>query len=240
MSEFAAEYYQQRAIQHNIDPNSLPADLSGRPFELLQHAGAPSVRSFQEQTSSSLLSAYLHRSLRAAQGFLAASMPEDYPLPYDPGIGWNYNESHCIGMVRRQILADKTIKTGKMTSLTLEAVAREEVPDADLIDLRKYTKNGEALFPGDENEDLEAYFHLTGEVSVGARKLTLRGLTLVHLVYESRTSLVTAAFRGKPLKLNKAMATSAARDVAATARLTGRPANSQRGRPHHYGNQKVI
>jgi hypothetical protein len=221
MSELAASYYQQRAAEYDMDLGAIL--LSGKPIEYLHFGNTMAVHAFKEGYSS-LLTAQLSRTLRSSQNFLRAALPPDYPVPYDAGGSEWQNNNHCQEMVRSQILASKNLRTGKITRLALEALAREEVDDADLKSLRERTKGGTALFPGDENENLEAYFQLTGEVQTGARNLSLYGLTLVHMIYQPGPGSVTTVFRGKALGLNKATTASAARDSAATARLTDRPA----------------
>ncbi|HKR81390.1 MAG TPA: hypothetical protein VJR27_00105 [Candidatus Saccharimonadales bacterium] len=218
MSELATAYYQERAAAASCE---LPDILNGQPVLLLAPPLFVPVHNAKKSPVTTVAGSVLYTALHGAQDFLYNTLPSGYQADhfYDPGITWSHNRKFSQQAVARLLLPNKKLPTGKLSDVCVEAIAREEVDDSDLFPLRDRLSGGAVLFEGEENENVEAYFELSGEIVTGSRTLSVRGLALIHMVQPKTSAGIAPAYHGRPLGQNKKMAKSVHRDINATSRF---------------------
>lgn len=229
MSQAAQEYYQERAERYEIEeiPRFL---LSNEPAELFPKDHYVPLH-MPEASRNSIPSLHLRNLLEKAGSFALDCAQRDEEFPhYSYGVSNNveslaetYAEKLLIPKVSKSASrGSRSMSTGKLTDVTLEAITHDELPEAILARLRK------DRFPGVERDGLlentEVYLKLTGEIKSGARPGPVGAIIMPHAVHvqkwSGREPMVTSIrYASTPVSTNNPMGRSLIGDSRATARI---------------------
>ena len=231
MSEHAARYYQARAERLGIE--ALPGILDGQPVPLMDDGQRLSLHRPDQQRVDEVTQRYAD-VLHSVDPFVTEVFKVKHPdAQVRKGAHGRQSEAQHLQIFVAANLLPKRLKTGRVTDVTIEAIAHFEVPPSEQL------QHSENRFFRTSEEDNEVYLLTSGALFAGRPLGYVACLTTVGIGQDS-AELMTPKYISRRLKTNEALAKSGllqsrAVRTAADRESTYRSLNASKRDGRHHG-----